>query len=189
VLTNSDQLETSAKYDPFWSFVLNVTMFVGMGFIVQIVQRLFGARSEWLGLILASLAVGLLALLVLRWMRRHTNLINYALRMKHTRPPLVEALMLGALVTALMLVFGFVSTSEIPASIQLVAIITLAIAEGIWVTVVRYITVRYERRLVDPERFPHHVARLRAALKRSEQDLIEPQAADELRKEVGLDQD
>jgi uncharacterized membrane protein SirB2 len=149
--TNSGQSKTSLRYDPFWSFVLNVILFVGMGLILQIVQRLFGPRSDWLGFILTSLVVGLLALLVLRWMRRRTNFANYASRMKQTRPPIVDALLLGALVTAFMLVFGFVYTSEVPASTQLVAIITLALTEGIWATVLRYIAIRYERRSVDQQ--------------------------------------
>jgi hypothetical protein len=151
MITDSDQSKTSAKYDPFWSLVLNVIMLVGMGFIIQIVQRLFGPRSNWLGFLLTYLVVGLLAVIVLLRMRRRANFANYIVHTKQTRPPIVEALRLGGLVMAFMLVFGLVNTSEVPASTQLVAIISIALSEGIWFTVLRYIAIRYERRSVDQQ--------------------------------------
>ena len=149
--TNSGQSKTSPSYDPFWSLVLNVILFVGMGLIIQIVQRLFGPRSDWLGFLLIYLLVGLLAVIILLRLRRRANFASYIVHTKQTRPPIVDALLLGALVTAFMLIFGFVDSSEVPASTQLVAIITLALTEGIWVTVLRYMAIRYERRSVDQQ--------------------------------------
>jgi hypothetical protein len=151
VITNSDQSKTSAKYDPFWSLVLNVIMFVGMGLIIQIVQRLFGPRSDWLGFLLIYPVVSLLAVIILLRMRPRANFANYVVHAKQTRPPIVDALRLGGLVMAFMLVFGFVDTSEVPASTQLAAIMIITLSEGIWVTVLRYIAIRYERRSVDQE--------------------------------------
>ena len=149
--TNSGQSKTSLRYDPFWSLVLNVILFVGMGLIIQIVQRLFGPRSDWLGFLLIYLLVALLTVIILLRMRRRANFANYIVHTKQTRPPIVDALRLGALVMAFMLVFRFVNTSEVPASTQLVAIITLALTEGIWATVLRYMAIRYERRSVDQQ--------------------------------------
>lgn len=149
--TNSGQSKTSLRYDPFWSLVLNVILFVGMGLIIQIVRRLFGPRSDWLGFLLIYLLVALLAVIILLRMRRRTNLANYASHIEQTRPPIADALLLGALITAFMLAFGFVDTSDVPASTQLAAIVTLALAEGIWVTILRYIAIRYERRSVDQQ--------------------------------------
>jgi hypothetical protein len=141
----SDQPTSSTKRDRVWATLWVAASVSGIAFSLQAVPLLFGDKERsWLGTLLGMPFSAVIAGIIF-WITAPSITI------RHTKwptnvagSPVVIALKGGAVTAVALFILGLLMYATLlPAEVRLPAAISLAFAQGVWVTFMSYLAIKF----------------------------------------------